>query len=82
MDGFPKLVQVIDTPRRGMMAFFEDGSVAYYDHDIGIWRPATAHISYRDLFTEDRQTDNTSVADASFVLRDRLALSPDVAVED
>jgi len=92
MDGFPKLVQVLDSPRLGTLAVFSDGMVAQYDHAVGIWRPAPSHISYRDLFTEttkrERLTDNTSIADASFVLRTRatdtldLTLAPDIAVED
>ena len=52
MDGFPKLVQVLDSPRLGTLAVFADGMVAQYDHAIGIWRPATAHLSYEALFTE------------------------------
>jgi hypothetical protein len=92
MDGFPKLVCVIDNERTGRTAYFADGSVAFYDFVTAVWRPATAHISYRDLFTEtvkrERLTDNTSIADASFVLRTRatdalnLELAPEVAVED
>ena len=53
---FPALVQVIENERSGRMAYFADGSVAQYDHTAGIWRPATAHISYRDLFTETVKT--------------------------
>jgi hypothetical protein len=89
---FPALVQVIENERSGRMAYFADGSVAQYDHVTDCWRPATAHVSYRDLFTEttkrERLTDNTSIADASFVLRTRatdtldLTLAPDIAVDD
>lgn len=72
---FPALVQVLDSPRLGTIAVFADGMVAQYDHDIGIWRPATAHISYRDLFTttvrRERATDALN-----------LELAPDIAVED
>jgi hypothetical protein len=92
MDGFPKLIHVETSDRDGKKAYFDDGMVAEFDYALGIWRPATAHISYRDLFTEtvkrERLTDNTSIADASFVLRTRatdalnLELAPDVAEVD
>lgn len=72
---FPALVQVIESERSGRMAYFADGMVAYYDYATNVWRPATAHISYRDLFTttirRERITDNLN-----------LELAPEVAVED
>ena len=73
MDGFPKLVQVLDSARDGKTAYFEDGMVAQYDFSVGIWRPATAHISYEALFctTRVRATDTLD-----------LTLSPDIAVDD
>jgi hypothetical protein len=91
---FPALVQVIESERSGRMAYFADGMVAQYDHVANVWRPATAHISYADLFTRtikrERLADNTSIVDASFVLRRypnvtdglNLELAPEVAVED
>ena len=57
MDGFPKLVQVIENERSGRMAYFADGMVAQYDHTHDCWRPATAHISYEDLFTFRRKAE-------------------------
>ena len=76
MDGFPKLVQVIESERSGRMAYFADGSVAQYDHTHNVWRPATAHISYRDLFTVTTKT-YTRATDSL-----NLELAPEVAVED
>jgi hypothetical protein len=73
MDGFPKLVQVLDSPRLGTLAVFADGMVAQYDHAVGIWRPAPAHISYEALFTTQR-VRATDTLD--------LTLSPDIAVDD
>jgi hypothetical protein len=73
---FPSLVQVIESERSGRMAYFADGSVAQYDHVADCWRPATAHISYRDLFTETVKT-YTRATDTL-----NLELAPDVAVDD
>ena len=75
-DGFPKLVTVRENPRIGLMAFFEDGMIATFDYTLGIWRPATAHLSYEALFctttkTYTRATDTLN-----------LELAPDIAVED
>jgi len=50
MDGFPKLVAVLESARDGKTAYFEDGMSAFYDHTAGIWRPASAHVSYEALF--------------------------------
>ena len=75
MDGFPKLVQVLDSPRLGTLAVFSDGMVAQYDHAVGIWRPAPSHISYEALFiTTTRRERITDTLD--------LTLSPDIAVDD
>jgi phage baseplate assembly protein gpV len=73
MDGFPKLVQVLDSPRLGTLAVFSDGMVAQYDHAVGIWRPAPSHISYEALFCTQR-VRATDTLD--------LTLAPDIAVED
>jgi len=73
MDGFPKLVQVIDSQRTGMVAFFEDGMVATFDYAAWVWRPATAHISYEALFCTTRPTLGETPD---------LTLSPEVSVED
>ena len=61
MDGFPKLVQVIENERSGRMAYFEDGAVAWYDFSAHLWRPATAHLDYEALFCTSR--DMVEVAD-------------------
>jgi hypothetical protein len=73
MDGFPKLIQVETSDRDGKKAYFDDGMVAEFDYALGIWRPATAHISYEALFctTRARATDTLD-----------LTLAPDIAVED
>jgi hypothetical protein len=76
MDGFPKLVQVLESARDGKTAYFEDGMVAQYDFSAGIWRPAPSHLSYEALFctttkTYTRATDTLN-----------LELAPEVAVED
>ena len=76
MDGFPKLVQVLESARDGKTAYFEDGMVAFFDYSAFCWRPATAHISYRDLFTETTKT-YTRATDTL-----NLELAPEVAVED
>jgi hypothetical protein len=47
--------------------------VAQYDHAIGTWRPAPAHISYEALFTTRRERITDTLD---------LTLSPDIAVED
>ena len=73
MDGFPKLVQVLDSPRLGTLAVFSDGMVAQYDHAIGIWRPAPSHISYEALFCTTRPALGETPD---------LTLSPEVSVED
>jgi hypothetical protein len=73
MDGFPKLVTVLDSPRYGLKAYFEDGSVAWYDHDQNLWRPATAHISYADLFTRTVSRE---------VMEPNRELAPEVGGED
>jgi phage baseplate assembly protein gpV len=75
-DGFPKLIHVETSDRDGKKAYFDDGMVAEYDHVADCWRPATAHISYRDLFTETTKT-YTRATDAL-----NLELAPEVAVED
>ena len=73
MDGFPQLVQVIDNERTGRMAFYADGMVARYDFAHDVWRPATAHISYADLFTTTVKRD---------VLEPNRELSAEVGDED
>ena len=73
MDGFPKLVQVLDSPRLGTLAVFSDGMVAQYDHAVGIWRPASSHISYEALFTTRRERFTDTLD---------LTLAPEVAVDD
>jgi hypothetical protein len=72
---FPALVQVIESERSGRMAFFEDGSVAQYDHVANVWRPATAHLSYEALFCPPLRTYR--VTDTL-----NLELAPDVAGVD
>ena len=70
---FPKLVQVLDSPRLGTLAVFSDGMVAQYDHTAGLWRPAGAHISYEALFTTTTRRERDTLD---------LTLAPEVAVED
>jgi hypothetical protein len=75
MDGFPKLVAVLESARDGKTAYFEDGMSAFYDHTAGIWRPATAHLSYEALFcTTTRRERFTDTLD--------LTLAPEVAGVD
>ena len=81
MDGLPKLVQVLDTPRSGMVAFFEDGMVATYDHTFGTWRPAGAHLSYEALFTTTTKTYPRAVV-VRATDRIFLELAPEVQVDD
>jgi phage baseplate assembly protein gpV len=73
MAGLPKLVTVLESARDGKKAYYEDGMVAEYDYTTGIWRPATAHISYEALFCT---TTSGSASEPD------LTLSPEVAVED
>jgi hypothetical protein len=73
MDGFPKLIQVETSDRDGKKAYFDDGMVAEFDYALGIWRPATAHISYEALFTTTRARATDTLD---------LTLAPDIAVED
>jgi len=73
MDGFPKLVTVLESARDGKTAYFEDGMVAQYDFSVGIWRPAPSHISYEALFCTTRPALGETPD---------LTLSPDIAVED
>ena len=73
MDGFPKLVTVLESARDGKKAYFEDGMVAEFDHTAGIWRPATAHLSYEALFCTTRPALGETPD---------LTLSPDIAVDD
>jgi hypothetical protein len=73
MDGFPKLVAVLESARDGKTAYFEDGMVAQYDFSVGIWRPAPSHISYEALFCTTRPALGETPD---------LTLSPDIAVED
>jgi len=73
MDGFPKLVQVLESARDGKKAYYEDGMVAEFDHTAGIWRPATAHLSYEALFCTTRPALGETPD---------LTLSPDIAVDD
>ena len=73
MDGFPKLVQVLESARDGKTAYFEDGMVAQYDFSVGIWRPAPSHLSYEALFCT---TTSVSASEPD------LTLSPDIAVDD
>jgi phage baseplate assembly protein gpV len=81
MDGFPKLVAVLESARDGKTAYFEDGMVAFYDHTAGIWRPAGAHVSYEALFTTTTKTYPSAVV-VRATDRIFLELAPEVAVDD
>lgn len=75
MSGFPKLVQVLDSPRDGKTAYFEDGSVAFFDFTANAWCRHPAQLDYETLFctttkTYSRATDTLD-----------LTLAPDVAVD-
>ena len=70
MSGFPKLVQVLDSPRLGTIAVFEDGSIAAYNAVANAWRPFVAQLDYEALFC----TTTRTYAD--------LTLAPEVQVDD
>ena len=70
MSGFPKLVQVLDSPRDGKTAYFEDGSVAFFDFAANVWCRHPAQLNYEALFC----TTTARYAD--------LTLAPEVQVED
>lgn len=71
--GFPKLVQVLDSPRLGFLAVYEDGCIAQYDHTQHLWRPFGATVDYESLFCR-----TTRLYDAP---QNRFELAPDVAVD-
>ena len=70
MSGFPKLVQVLDSPRLGTIAVFEDGMLAQYNPVTHVWQAMEPSLNYEALFC----TTTARYAD--------LTLAPEVQVDD